>query len=359
MRFLSAANSLRRSGGLSETDKSHFDLVFKGREALKAVHSKSQLDFDNFEEIYSAFDMAALIGKLGALSDEEVRKLPAAMRRLVTRTIELQMKFPVIKEKVAQAVAFPASGGGIRIADHLPRIAPPPTYVSFVDVISNRIQESSEDVAIITFNYDLGIDYALYCADVRINYGLETQQLSVRERQRSVDLLKLHGSLNWGRCSNTKCNEVVVSEFKDYFSSVKFGDYVNENTVSLDVASRLCAMRHCAPSPLEDDPIIVPPTWNKGGFHSEFKSVWSLAAKHLGEAENIFIIGYSFPKTDQFFKYFFALGSVGDGWIEKVVVCDPDLKVGERVQELLGPLVKSKFKSMPLKFENAIERLMK
>jgi hypothetical protein len=38
--------------------------------------------------------------------------------------------------------------------------------------------------------------------------------------------------------------------------------------------------------------------------------VWRTAAQHLSEAEHIFIIGYSLPETDQFFRYLYGLGTV-------------------------------------------------
>jgi hypothetical protein len=41
-----------------------------------------------------------------------------------------------------------------------------------------------------------------------------------------------------------------------------------------------------------------------GNAHTGLSSVWRAAATHLAEAENVFIIGYSLPDTDEFFRYF-------------------------------------------------------
>jgi hypothetical protein len=80
---------------------------------------------------------------------------------------------------------------------------------------------------------------------------------------------------------------------------------------TLNIASLLKEVTHCG-KPALNDPVIVPPTWNKTQYHKEIGGVWTEAAKHLSEAENIFIIGYSLPDTDQFFRYLYSLGTVGD-----------------------------------------------
>src|SRR5579862_7097107 len=78
--FLRTANNIRANGELNGVDQELFDLVFRARDALTRTSSKGRLDFDNFEEIYSAFDMASLIGRLGDLDKKDVCNLPTAMR---------------------------------------------------------------------------------------------------------------------------------------------------------------------------------------------------------------------------------------------------------------------------------------
>ena len=102
---------------------------------------------------------------------------------------------------------------------------------------------------------------------------------------------------------------------------------------------------------------IVPPTWNKGAYHNQIDRVWKKAARHLSEAEYIFIIGYSYPQTDEFFRYLYALGSIGDGWLEKLIVFNPDPAVGERVKGLLGPLARDKFAALTNPFDQAVQYL--
>lgn len=321
---------------MSGEDQELFDLVFRARDALTRINSKARLDFDNFEEIYSAFDMASLIGRLGDLDKESVRKLPTAMRRLITITIENSMKLPV--------------SGGFQNRNAMP----PNPYWHFIKAITPLIQ--SREVALLTFNYDLALDYALYFNRVGFDYGLASSPSD----SNGLDLLKLHGSLNWGRCSEAGCKKIDVWTLTDYFKQYRWSDLIDVESVSLNVATKLVSRTHCHPEMLEIDPVLIPPTWNKGGFHRELSEVWSKAEAHLAEAENIYVIGYSFPPSDQFFKYFFAVGSVGGGWIEKIRVVDPDPtgEVADRFKQLFGPLASSKFALKKAKFEDVADNIV-
>lgn len=95
---------------------------------------------------------------------------------------------------------------------------------------------------------------------------------------------------------------------------------------------------------LISEPVIVPPTWNKADSHRALESVWARAAKELAESENIFVIGYSMPETDAFFRHLYALGTVGDTTIRRFWVFNPDHTLEERFRNLLGPGAERAFK---------------
>jgi hypothetical protein len=56
-----------------------FNLVFKGIAALEASVAKANVDLQNVESVFAAFEMAKLLGRLGSLSNEEINSLPTAM----------------------------------------------------------------------------------------------------------------------------------------------------------------------------------------------------------------------------------------------------------------------------------------
>ena len=63
---------------------------------------------------------------------------------------------------------------------------------------------------------------------------------------------------------------------------------------------------------------------SEGPLLSGFENMWAHAATQLAEAENIIVIGYSLPKTDQFFPILYALGTVSKSILKRFSVFDPD-----------------------------------
>src|SRR6267378_3427883 len=69
-------------------------------------------------------------------------------------------------------------------------------------IISGVVQPPAQ-VTVMTFNYELALDCAFHIDRVHTAYCL-----SPDESEGSISLLKLHGSLNWSRCKNPKCNVI-------------------------------------------------------------------------------------------------------------------------------------------------------
>lgn len=326
-KFLDAAESISRSKQLLETDQGKFDLVFRAYDCLQSIYSKSsEIDLLNVESLFAAFEMAETIGNLRGLAEpHSASQLIPAIKRTIVRTIEL-------------TVVFPSKG------------APVP-YGQFCTWLKSRPQE----ISILTFNYDLCLDWALQLAGLRPDYRLPNDGL---EGRGSVDVLKLHGSLNWAFCQ--QCG--IVPKRLYALSPVELGMILRPaggNDVRLAITDAIAyqTCSRCSKS-FYGEPAIVPPTWNKGGFSADsMKTVWASAASHLAEAEYIVIIGYSVPPTDHFFHYLYALGTMSATRVKKIIVYNPDTAVEERYRRLLGPTASSRFtfrSGQDGKFEYAI-----
>ena len=304
--------------------------MFKARAALQAVHSKSNLDLDNIESVFAAFEMAALFKRpLGALDVKDVQNLPSAMRRLIVETLERELTFPFM-------------GGPLM---------PPLRYNDFVALIKKIMEKDPGGVSLITFNYDLALDYALHFNSLGSNYCLS-------DDIQGFPLMKLHGSINWTRCSNSECGAIIPWHFREFFSMTNWNTLGMSpgDSAKLNLTEHIEKnLTHCS-QPRSSDPVIVPPTWNKTQYHHEIASVWQNAARHLSEAENIFVIGYSLPDTDKSFRYLFALCTVGDTLVRRFWVFDPDESNGieQRYKELLSPMTVKKFQHVRTIFANAI-----
>jgi NAD-dependent SIR2 family protein deacetylase len=309
-RFLDRAESILRSGQLSGDDPSAFDLVFRAYDCLQSIYSKSsEIDLLNIESLFAAFEMSETVGSLrGLIEPHSVSQLIPAITRTIVRTIERSVVIP---------------GNGTQ--------APIP-YGSFCEWVKSRPIELS----VITFNYDLCLDWALQVAGLRPDYRLPNDG---PEGRGSFDVLKLHGSLNWAGCERCGIIPKRLSELTNIM--LPAGDGTARLTVADKFAHQTCS--RCLKS-FPREPVIVPPTWNKGGFSSDsMRTVWASAAKHLAEAEYIVIIGYSVPPTDHFFHYLYALGTMSGTRVKRIAVYNPDSSVEERYRRLLGPTTSTRF----------------
>lgn len=170
--FLDAADDLRKELNVNDEIKASFDLVFEGLRSLRIVQSNAKIDLQNIESVFAAFEMAELLGQLSNLNPKEIIKLPNAMKIVIEKTLEKSITFPKDKEI----------------------ITPPVPYDKFIRLVLNitgKPPRNYRKVSIITFNYDLCLDYALHWAQIPINYCLRND-----EEDNRLKVMKLHGSIN-------------------------------------------------------------------------------------------------------------------------------------------------------------------
>ena len=327
--FLDVAKDLWSQGRVREADDS-FRNVFKAVGCLQQVHSKSEFDIHNVESVFAAAEMGKTLNKFPGYSSEEMDRLIKDLKVVITKTIELTLQFPM---------------GGRK--PHF-EIRPPDSYEAFgrtLEQIQNKAHPQ-KSVSVITFNYDVAADHALYWKGLDYDYCLQ-ESASVGK----IPLLKLHGSLNWARHKESAA--IIPWTIHEYLSSVQnqleFASYV-----VVPIGSQLNYSQHAAS--IIPEPEIVPPTWNKADYHRVLSKIWSQAAKELGEADNIFVIGYSLPETDTFFKFLYALGSVSEIPLKRFWVFNPEPSdlVRNRFMKLLGPGARDRFKYFRETFDDAL-----
>jgi hypothetical protein len=321
--FLDTAELILRADKCGN-EKTAFELVFKAIAALQPVYAKAVIDTNNLEAVFAAFEMAKLFGQLEGLGAQELEALPGAIRKVIVKTLEETIVFPVFAEE-----------GGRR------SILAPQPYDRFCDVLKTMTSRPNRPatVSVLTFNYDLAVDFGFHREGVTINYGLDPSDTSGR-----IDLLKLHGSLNWSTCRN--CGVVAPWTLREFFNVFDYNPLLlDAGSVRLDVGQKLTAFAHCGALPHTAEPVIVPPTWSKTSHYEVLAPVWRRAAAHLAQARDIIIIGYSLPDTDEFFRYLYALGSASTQRLKTFWVIDPDDtgRVRQRFESLLGPLARSRF----------------
>jgi hypothetical protein len=322
--FLDTAEELLKGGNLGEYTED-FERVFDARSKLQVVQSKAELDLDNIESIFATFEIGRLVNRLPNIESTSINPLLVSIRRLIVKTLEQTVSYPVGDK----------------------RIWPSHSYHEFAGLIKDLITKR-HSCSIITFNYDYALDYALSFNGIPPDYCL-----SETKKGGAIPLIKLHGSLNWARCA--KCGEIIPWNVRDYLAKTNAGliTHISTQPIHFGIGAQLrkSGIKHCEID-IEPDPVIVPPTWNKTEYHQALSGVWSHAALELSNATSIFVSGYSLSETDLFFRYLFALGSVGQTLIKRFWVFDPDTsdEVNKRFRALIGPGAKGKYKYVTAPF---------
>src|SRR5579859_5154562 len=148
--FLDRARDIFTAGKMSAEWAEHFNRVFVAISELQLVHSKSRLDIRNLESVFTTFEMAKNIGRLGNLKPDEVEKCVESLQAVIFYTLDECVRFPI------------PFGGGIQSP------AAPDAYMRFAEYVK---ASWTEHLTIITFNYDVALDVALANTDLPVYYG--------------------------------------------------------------------------------------------------------------------------------------------------------------------------------------------
>ncbi len=204
--------------------------------------------------------------------------------------------------------------------------------------------------------FDACLDYALASHRVPVDYGLSEQGGGA-----DLKLLRLHGSVNWAYCET--CITVEPLWIGKLFErSPVFLDIADkQHPLHLEIAGAAAGNAGKCPKCQQPRraPMMVPPTYSKARHYKQVEKVWRSATRALETAESIIVCGYSLPETDHFFRYLYALGTVGDELLRSFWVFDPAQKeeadkLEERFRKLLGQQGSAGFKYHGNDFENAI-----
>ena len=329
--FLDTASYLHSTGKV-QAKSEHFERVFKAIGSLQAVHSKAQLDIYNIESIFNAFEIANTIKKLPGYKADEIPVVIDSLKEVIVSTLENTIKFPTKNSNI-----------GIPIP-----------YDRFMEMVNYVTKEATpkRTASIITLNYDIAIDMAFYNSLIAYDYGIDEKECS------GIPILKLHGSLNWA--SRRSDNTIIPLKLSDYFKHYSVIPLQEYTDLIIPIGSHLKEyFSKNTDEDVNEQPVIVPPTWNKADHYSSINSVWVHAASELAGAEYIFIIGYSLPETDAFFRLLYALGTVSSTPLKNIEVFNPDTgdDIRKRFESILGYGAKARYRYSISEFNDAIVRI--
>jgi hypothetical protein len=152
----------------------------------------------------------------------------------------------------------------------------------------------------ISFNYDTILEDTLADLGVRFGYGFGKQSVELDESARIiidksvVEVLKLHGSINWALVGKTENKLKIFGSYTDVYDS---------NLI----------------------PELIPPTWNKA-FQNQQIELLNKAVDTIRTATRIILIGFSVPLTDLYFRFMISAGLQGNISLRKIVFVNPDIE---------------------------------
>ena len=211
-----------------------------------------------------------------------------------------------------------------------------------------------KDISVITFNYDLHVERVLHELDEVASlkrygqiftfphcYRLKKYRESTAPKTADVfskravfdgiEVLKLHGSLNWVS-QHESANPPPASLIKQ--------------DVELWVTRRRKVATNMKISNKFTFPIIVPPVVNKSSIlHQALAPIWKAAYRALSAAERVIVFGYSCPHADQESANLISRALKRNKELKDLTVIDPVTGPFDRFAELTAAQVMHYFRS--------------
>lgn len=302
-------------GESNAAQREPFDTVFKYKQDMSRAAYKVKIDLDNIEELFGLVEISSRL-------DHGRQKIRDCTAMMIARTLDWATRDISRRPKI-RIGSFPDAALWFRQfglspeSFHVEKTAggdfiDMDLYTYFAALITGIFDDSSQrrfcNDSVITFNYDLVLDYALYQANIAPDYHLPSpvEDPHWKPPSRTCSLLKLHGSTNWGVCS--KCRTQLRIAYRQPSPS------------PLWYPPQCCPQ--CRSMEQFFQPLLVPPSWDKSGHRDILTPVWAKAVEELKAAKRICVIGYSMPKSDAFFRYLLTLALAENERLSDLIVVD-------------------------------------
>lgn len=163
------------------------------------------------------------------------------------------------------------------------------------------LKQEKNNVSIITTNWDVLLEQYMYKEGIEFDYNFNSEYVIneisgkkplIGKTEEAINLLKIHGSINWFRC--LRCGTLQVC------SADECGQYLFD-----DIKEEKCYK--CGQIAYGDQvqlkPEIITPTMFKSINSQLYNNLWQNAAYQLQNADKIIFCGYSLPIADFEFRY--------------------------------------------------------
>jgi SIR2-like domain len=257
----------------------------------------------------------------------------------------LELTRPSFEFKACKAYRRPKLARELVMEGMRSLVCQPVAHSRFVGRIRTLFDlRSQAEITFVTTNYDLLIEFAalhlshnctpsdpVWNAASRNVSG--PQQLYSPWNASAVRLFKLHGSVNW------------FVDSKEEFHAVSGADTTTEKW----------DMNLCLPAGVAADPVMVPPSVLKPDLKKNLVEEWVGASDAIANADAIWFIGYSFPETDSYMRYFLASALCKNVKLTQLAVIDPNFRTSSIARNLFkSPSLREAFVSFPVYWEEIL-----
>jgi hypothetical protein len=175
-------------------------------------------------------------------------------------------------------------------------------------------------------------DYAIQFANSRDNFNSPSFNRWKTPGNKSVLILKPHGSLNWMQCAS--CDSIAI---------------LGNSKGEIFKTGLLRTLEQCPNDNSIMKFVIEPPSYFKKYTNYYLQAVWIKLNEILTAADKIVFIGYSMPEADVMIKY--ALKRACYNKVKNIIVVNPGISsqaipgeiIKERYERVLGPITFHKF----------------
>ncbi len=197
---------------LDPVESNHFEVFLEFKRRMSQAREKIRIDLDDIEQLFGLVEISQRL-------EPQLRDTRTSTVYVIAKTLEVATRLRrtgrIRFDSDAEPNLLPR---GVRADQGFgPGTYNLDLYDYFAALASGRFdkpeQRKSRINTFITFNYDLVLDDALRRIGVAPEYFLppeltQSEEFSVPQDRCAV--LKLHGSTNWGICSNPQCGRQVL-----------------------------------------------------------------------------------------------------------------------------------------------------
>lgn len=236
----------------------------------------------------------------------------------------------------------------------------PESAAFFGSVMNRLVQRERIDeyhTTVITTNYDVVAELAFHSIGRPLGLPGEWEPIAEEKtkhvlydpRGSTRIICKLHGSVNWFLQPTSDSPETLRVDGR----IARMENFALDDVRSYTIPA-ISRSKHSIPDP---PPLIVPPTLYKGSYPPCFNATWQAARKALRQADRVVFVGYSFPRSDTYMKYFLTTSLSKSMDLKSVDILDPDAdNIVTRLRsddEMYGSTFKRNLRAIPGVWEKA------